>query len=132
MGEWPNKSSQFSSTNQPAKNGRPKKLPPLDEMMAKVLCEEKDGISAVQAIIMAMRAKAARGDTKAAQLLLDRGYGKAKEFIEHSGKMSTQVIQANIDISNYTYEQLLSLMTAQQTPLIESNDDTGTDTTGSV
>ena len=62
-------------------NGRPKKLPELDKLLADVLGEEKDGITAGAAILKALRAKAVKGDVKAAQLLLDRAYGKSKEFI---------------------------------------------------
>ena len=63
-------------------NGRPKKLPELDKLMAEVLGEEKDGITAAKAILNMLRGKAAKGDIKAAQLLLDRAYGKAKQNID--------------------------------------------------
>lgn len=63
-------------------NGRPKKLPALDAIMANVLGQEKDGVTAAEAIIMKLREMAAKGDIKAAQLLLDRGYGKAKQNID--------------------------------------------------
>lgn len=62
--------------------GRPKKLPALDIIMANVLGVEKDGITAAEAIIMKLREQAAKGDIKAAQLLLDRAYGKAKQNID--------------------------------------------------
>ena len=62
--------------------GRPKKLPQLDVLMAEVMGEEKDGITAAQAILNMLRAKAAKGDIKAAQLLLDRAYGRAKQEID--------------------------------------------------
>ena len=63
-------------------NGRPKKLPSLDAIMANVMGQEKDGITAAEAIIMKLREMATKGDIKAAQLLLDRGYGKAKQNID--------------------------------------------------
>ena len=63
-------------------NGRPKKLPALDLIMANVMGQEKDGITAAEAIIMKLREMATKGDIKAAQLLLDRGYGKAKQNID--------------------------------------------------
>lgn len=65
-------------------NGRPKKCPPLDELIDKVLGEEKDGITAAQAILMTLRKKAAAGDVRAAELLLDRAYGKSKQSIDHT------------------------------------------------
>lgn len=66
-------------------NGRPKKLPQLDKLLADVLGEEKDGVTAAEAILKALRAKAAKGDIRAAEVLLDRGYGKAKQTVEHQG-----------------------------------------------
>lgn len=66
--------------------GRPKKLPELDVLMADVLGEEKDGVTAAQAILMALRAKATKGDIRAAEVLLDRAFGKAQQFIDHTSK----------------------------------------------
>ena len=63
-------------------NGRPRKLPELDKLLADVLGEEKDGITAGEAILKAIRAKAAKGDVRAAELLLDRAYGKPKQSID--------------------------------------------------
>jgi hypothetical protein len=65
--------------------GRPK-LPDLREAMAKVLAEEKDGMTALEAILKALRAKATKGDVRAAQELIDRGFGKAQQFIDHTTK----------------------------------------------
>ena len=64
------------------KNGRPPKLPELDKLLADVLGEEKDGIEAAKAILMALRAKATKGDVRAAELILNRAYGKPKEHID--------------------------------------------------
>jgi hypothetical protein len=63
-------------------NGRPHKLPELDNLLAKVLGEEKDGITAGEAILKALRAKATKGDVRAAEVLLDRAYGKGKQITE--------------------------------------------------
>jgi hypothetical protein len=60
-------------------NGRPRKLPALDRLMADVLGEEKDGITAGEAILKALRSKATKGDVRAAEVLLDRAYGKPKQ-----------------------------------------------------
>jgi hypothetical protein len=60
-------------------NGRPRKLPALDKLMADVLGEEKDGITAGEAILKALRLKATKGDVRAAEVLLDRAYGKPKQ-----------------------------------------------------
>ena len=65
-------------------NGRPKKLPELDKLLADVLGEEKDGVTAAEAILRVLRAKAAKGDLRAAEILLDRGYGKPKQAVDMS------------------------------------------------
>jgi len=72
-------------------NGQPRKLPGLDKLLAEVMGEEKDGIEAAKAILMALRAKATKGDVRAAEVLLDRAYGKVKDKIEHSGAMTMQI-----------------------------------------
>lgn len=59
-------------------------MPDLKEAIAKILAEEKDGVTALEAILAALRAKAAKGDVRAAQELLDRGFGKAQQSIDHT------------------------------------------------
>lgn len=78
----PPEHTKFSKGQSGNPNGRPKKLPALDIIMANVMGREKDGITAAEAIIMKLREMATKGDIKAAQLLLDRGYGKAKQNID--------------------------------------------------
>lgn len=76
--------------------GRPKKLPELDKLLADVMGEEKDGMTAAEAILKALRAKATKGDIRAAEVLLDRSYGKAKEKIDldiNAKVKAVQVIQ---------------------------------------
>lgn len=60
-------------------NGRPKKIPDLDKLLAEVLGEEKNGLTAAQAILKALLYKASKGDVRAAEVLLDRAYGKPKQ-----------------------------------------------------
>jgi hypothetical protein len=69
--------------------GRPKRIPDLDLLLADVLGEEKDGTEAAKAILMALRSKAIKGDVRAAEVLLDRAYGKAMQRIE--GKIESSV-----------------------------------------
>ena len=73
-------------------NGRPRKLPELDKLLAEVMGEEKDGLSAAEAILKALRAKATRGDIRAAELLLDRAYGKAKQTIDNNVNVSQPLV----------------------------------------
>ena len=63
-------------------NGRPKKLPEIDKLLADVLGEEKDGMTAADAILRKLRAMAASGNIRAAEILLDRAYGKAKQITD--------------------------------------------------
>ena len=63
-------------------NGRPRKLPELDKLLADVLGEEKDGVTAAEAILKALRLKAAKGDVRAAEIILDRAYGKSRQVID--------------------------------------------------
>lgn len=63
--------------------GRPK-MPDLSDAIAKILNDEKDGKTALEAILAALRAKAAKGDVRAAQELLDRAYGKSQQKIDHT------------------------------------------------
>jgi hypothetical protein len=72
--------------------GRPKKLPELRELLANVLGDEKDGKTAAEAILMALRAKATKGDVRAAELLLDRAYGKAKLDIDLEGSINRVIM----------------------------------------
>lgn len=76
-------------------NGRPKKLPELDKLLAEVLGEEKNGTNAAEAILKAMRSKAAAGDVRAAELILNRAYGKPKETIDqiNKGEVIVKVIR---------------------------------------
>jgi hypothetical protein len=90
---------QKGADNRRNLKGRPLKLPALDKLMADIMGEEKDGKSAAEAILMAIRAKASRGDIKAAELLLDRAYGKAKQVTEEIGNkdmnLNIKFVKAN-------------------------------------
>jgi len=63
-------------------NGRPKKLPELDKLLADVLGEEKDGLTAAEAILKKLRQMATGGNLRAAEILLDRGYGKPRQSVD--------------------------------------------------
>jgi hypothetical protein len=89
---FPNDETKFKKGTTGNPNGRPKKLPELDVLLAEVLGEEKDGKTAAQAILAALRAKATKGDVRAAEVLLDRAWGKAKQSIEHSGSIETPIV----------------------------------------
>lgn len=72
--------------------GRPPKLPKLDELLADILGEEKDGVTAAEAILKRLRVQAAQGNLKAAEILLDRAYGKARQNVELSGNSDQPIV----------------------------------------
>lgn len=67
-------------------NGRPKKLPKLDELLADILGSEQDEDSEAHAILVTLVKQARNGNVKAAEILLDRAYGKSQQFIDHTTK----------------------------------------------
>lgn len=60
-------------------NGRPKKLPELDKLLSDI--PESD----YESLISKLFAMAKKGNVRAAEVILDRAYGKAKETMEISG-----------------------------------------------
>ena len=61
------------------KSGRPRKLPDLEQLLAELLGDHLTGSESMRGIILALRKKAASGDVRAGELLLDRSYGKLKQ-----------------------------------------------------
>ena len=92
----------FKKGYEPKRNlkGRPPKLPHLDKLLDEVLGEEKDGITAAKVILMALRVKATKGDVRAAEILLDRAYGKAHQTIDNN----VNLIKVGKDKSDEKYE----------------------------
>jgi hypothetical protein len=86
----PPEHSKFKKGQSGNPNGRPK-MPNLKEAMAKILADEKEGKTALDAILAAMRAKAAKGDVRAAEFLFDRGYGKPTQDINMKQEGTQQV-----------------------------------------
>ena len=81
----PPKEYQFKPGKSGNPKGRPKKIPKLDELLAEVLGDEKNGVTAAETILKRLKIQAAAGNVRAAELLLDRAYGKAKQPVEHTG-----------------------------------------------
>ena len=71
--------------NKKRNGGRKGKLPDLVEILNKVLGKENpEGKSQAELIIQALTNSAKKGDVKAADLLLNRSYGKVKDSVELS------------------------------------------------
>ena len=63
-------------------SGNPKGRPPLPdirEALAKVLAEPVEGTISLYAVLRALRDRAVAGDVRAAEVLLDRCFGKATQ-----------------------------------------------------
>lgn len=88
-----NNLKNFKPGEDPRRNlaGKPKKLPELDALLTEVLGSFEDKNSGAQAILKAMLAKAKRGDVKAADLLLNRAYGKVADKLN---------VDANFNVSD--------------------------------
>ena len=61
------------------RKGAPKKIPNLDVLLAELLDDEDQS---AKLILAALIEKAKEGDVRAAQVILDRAYGKPKESID--------------------------------------------------
>jgi len=90
-GKIPEGAKPFPKGKSGNPNGRPKKLPEIDKLLADVLGEEKDGVTAADAILRKLRAMAASGNIRAAEILLDRAYGKAKQSVDLNEKSEITV-----------------------------------------
>jgi hypothetical protein len=65
-------------------NGRPKKLPKLDDLLADILGSEEDSESEAYQILKTLVKQSKQGNVKASEILLDRAYGKAKQSVDLS------------------------------------------------
>lgn len=74
---FPNEATQFKKGRSGNPKGRPK-IPDINDALAEILNDEKEGVNALKAVLMALRARAIKGDVRAIEVLLDRTYGKAK------------------------------------------------------
>jgi hypothetical protein len=96
---FPHDGKKFQKGESGNPNGRPKKLPDIDELLAEVLGEEKDGIEAARAILLVYRNKALKGDIRAGELLFNRAYGMARQ---------------NVDANINTTEPLVVVLTPEE------------------
>ena len=87
----------------PGQSGNPKgrpKLPDLKEAIAKLLSEGENGKSGLYEILKALYNRALKGDVRAAQELMDRGFGKSQQSIDHTS--------LGEPITKFTYEIIKS------------------------
>jgi hypothetical protein len=72
----PPESARFKKGESGNTKGRPKKLPELDKLLSDI--PESD----YESVINKLFAMAKKGNVRAAEVILDRAYGKAKESLE--------------------------------------------------
>lgn len=92
-GQSGNPGKKFQKGN-PGGPGKPKKLPEIDKLMAEVLGTEggETRESNAKKILDALFKQAQKGNTRAAEILLDRGYGKPKETLQVTGTIKSYTI----------------------------------------
>lgn len=77
---FPNEETQFKPGQTGNPKGRPKKIPEIDDLLADVLGNE-DGTGAKE-ILEALLREARKGNVRAAEVLLDRAYGKPTQPVK--------------------------------------------------
>ncbi len=69
--------------------GRKKKLPEIDDLLSELMGIDEGGEfdkSGAMEVLNALFKRAKKGDTRAAEILLDRAFGKVPAKNEHTGK----------------------------------------------
>ena len=87
--------------------GRPKKLPELRDIMDNVMGDEQKGTTAAEAVLMALRQKAIKGDVQAIKVLLEYMYGKPSQSIDLTTKGDKI---GNTDFMNLPIEARLQII----------------------
>ena len=87
--------------------GRKKKLPELRDIMDNVMGDEQKGTTAAEAVLMALRQKAIKGDVQAIKVLLEYMYGKPSQSIDLTTKGDKI---GNTDFMNLPIEARLQII----------------------
>lgn len=75
------------------RKGRPRKLPALDTLLVEILGRDAGGVTELHLIIESLLKKAKAGDIRAAELLLDRYYGKVPTAVTFDSLTTDQLEQ---------------------------------------
>lgn len=76
------KNTRFSTDNQPGNQGRKKKIPELDVLLADIMGSEDPDKSEFHAVVESLLKQAKKGNVNAATVLLNRAYGMPKQTNE--------------------------------------------------
>jgi hypothetical protein len=82
----PPKAAQFKPGQSGNPNGRPRKIPAIDKLLQDIA--EDDYTEVIKALFK----KAKKGDVRAAEVLFDRAYGKARQTVEIDQVYQPQVM----------------------------------------
>jgi hypothetical protein len=85
--------------------GRPPKIPAIDELLAKVLSDEVDGVTIAEQILLTVAKQAIAGNLHAAEIILNRAYGKPKQAAPSDDNSET-VIRIIREPEKMTTEEL--------------------------
>lgn len=99
-GKSGNPAKQFSKDYQPATRGPKRQLPDLKELVAKVLGNEINDVTVAEAILLMLAKKSLGGDLKAADMILDRSYGKPTQVVENTGEQPLTIKIVRTDGDN--------------------------------
>ena len=83
----PPKHTQFKKGQSGNPAGRPPQIPELNLLLGKVLADEKNGMTAAEAILRALLLKAIKGDVRSAEVIFERGWGKVTQQMKVTGVM---------------------------------------------
>ena len=93
-------------------NGRPRKLPELDKLLAEVLGEDPDdpeAKSAAKEVFEKLIATAKKGNVQAQIAVLDRAYGKPKQQTELTGANGGP-LAVSFDVNKLTTDEAAALL----------------------
>ncbi|QMU30139.1 hypothetical protein [Adhaeribacter radiodurans] len=78
-------------------SGENRKIPAIDVLLAEVLEDPINGTISAKAILLALRDKAIKGDVRAAEVLLERAYGKALQKTDVNLKFGVDSEEEYVD-----------------------------------
>lgn len=105
MGEFPNKATQFSSDNQPEKNGRPKGAVGRAAIAKKwlsvmskgenIITRQHEELSEEDWQFLSLVKQGRRGNVKAIEMLFEMLYGPIEKKMEHGGNIQLEQIKGH-------------------------------------
>lgn len=89
------------------RNGQPRKLPDLDVAVANILGAEVGNKTKLDKLLEQLFRMAMKGNTRAAEILMDRGFGKPKQDMEQ------KTIIYSVDVDDEEAKRLAKAILAE-------------------